>query len=124
MRSYWIVFVLLIGVASCNKETPRRHVKDMVGMYEGTWFFERNIGNTSEPGFLEIKQGSTKKTIYVGPEMVEIEMNANLEPIIIGNDYRLSFPDGHTDVIKFERFWDGTFADGKDEFYGYKREED
>lgn len=116
-----ILTIALLGIAiGCNKDSPKHHVKEMIGTYEGTWTFTRNNGVTSEAGSIDVQQGSTKHTIYVGPEMVEFEMNEDLAPIMVGNQYRLSFPDGNTNVIRFERFWDEPY---KDEFNGVKQKE-
>lgn len=49
--------------------------------------------------------------------MAEFELSENLDPILIGNSFRLSFPDGNTNRIVFERYWDSPY---KDEFTGTK----
>lgn len=117
MRYLLLITVVIVSLQSCERDNPKHHVKEMVGTYSGTWMFVRNNGRTYENGELEVYQGSNKKTIYVGPEMTEFELNENLDPILVGNSFRLSFPDGNTNRIVFERFWDSPY---KDEFTGSK----
>lgn len=119
MRSLLAVFVIVSAFSGCQRDNPKHHVKEMLGTYTGTWTFTRNNGTTSELGIVEVNQGSTKKTVYVGPEMAEFEIDGNLNAVMIGNQYRLSFPEGNTDVIKFERLWEGGY---EDEFVGYKQD--
>lgn len=120
MRNGIYVFVCFIVLVSCKRDNPKHHVREMIGSYTGSWTFNRNTGSTYEPGYIEVVQGSQKNTIYIGPEQVEFEINENLDPIILGNLYKLSFPEGTTDKIQFERYLDGTFADGSDVFVGTK----
>lgn len=120
MRSRVSVFILFILISSCHRDSPRHHVKEMIGTYYGTWTFMRNTGNTSEPGMIEVMQGSQKNTVYVGPELAEFELNEDLDPIILGNSYKLSFPNGSTDMIQFERYLHGQFGEGTDIFVGTK----
>jgi hypothetical protein len=117
MRYIMLMSALIVALPGCERDNPKHLVKEMVGTYSGTWMFVRNNGNTYENGELEVYQGSSKKTIYVGPEMTEFELSENLDPIILGNSFRLSFPDGNTNKIMFERYWDSPY---KDEFIGTK----
>lgn len=114
--------ILLVAIVcvlpACQRDNPKHHVKELLGAYTGTWTFTRNNGITSEVGIVEVNQGSTKKSVYVGPEMAEFEINADLTEVMIGSQYRLSFPEGNTEVIKFERLWEGGY---EDEFVGYKQ---
>jgi len=120
MRNCISIFVCFVVLCSCQRDNPKHHVKEMIGSYSGLWTFNRNTGSTYEPGGIEVVQGSNKNTIYIGPEQVEFELNENLDPIILGNLYKLSFPEGTTDKIQFERYLNGTFADGSDVFTGTK----
>ena len=106
---------MLLG---CKRDNPKHLAKEMIGTYAGTWTFTRNTGTTTEPGIIEVNHGSTKRSVYVGPEMAEFELNEELSPVMSGATLRLSFPEGSTEVIRFERLWEGGYVD---EFYGTKQ---